>query len=417
MAIAYLVIIILLANKLLFVTPFSYQASDLGVVLIGIGLLYYARRSRELNRLSTFFSWYVFVYLTFVLMQASIAAFKYGQPVIHGVIGARDQFYYLSFPLFVLALNSAERASKLMQALTAVAAIIIFLALIHNLGIVNVFIDRGGEEWKMGGERFGVIRFWFPGLDILMLTGIWQFMRYLKQSELVARPLGVFLIILAGVLLRQTRGRIIALFAVLGLMAYRHKRYRLIAMGAFAFILLALVVTLGGKENILVNAFTSAYTEVAEGEGTWVAREQQIDIAKQILQESFWFGSGAIALRGVPHTTDFTKLNMATLVYAADLGYWTWIKFYGFPGIVLLALMLLAFFWYGFKRPRKPEWEDLVQLGIYHYLCIAISLITINYLTSSGGIVLLCLTWALLANGTEPRNKNPMLEKSLVKQQ
>jgi hypothetical protein len=402
MVVAYLIMIVLLANRLLYATYFSNLTSDLGIVLIGLGLLYYFRRSRELNRLLNFFSLWVFLYITLVLIQAPIASFYYKQSVFDGIIGARDQFYYLSFPLFVLALNDAKKARNLMTALSATSVVIVFLAFIHNLGIYNVFIDRGGDEWRLGGERAGVIRFWFPGLNILILTSIWQFLRYLNDNRVLSPSLGTFAGIFAGVLMRQSRARIITLTAVLGLMAYRQRRYGLIAFAGFMLLIAVLVPTISTEHNIFVKAFETAYSDVAEGEGTWSAREKQIDIAKQVLRDTFWFGSGATALRGISHTMDWDEVNLKTIVYSADLGYWTWLKFYGFPGIVLLLLLIYAFVWYTFKKHRKSEWGQFVQLGVYHWLCVWVSLITLPYLTSPSGIMMICLSWALMVNGTWP---------------
>lgn len=400
MGVLYLVVIVLLANKLLFATPFSNLSADVGVVLIGVGLLYYIHQSTELNRLLNIFSVFIFLYLALVLIQAPVASFKYNQSVIDGIIGARHQFYYLSFPLFVLIINNAERARSLMRLLTAIGLIIVVLAYIHNLGIYNVFIDRGGDEWRLAGERSGVQRFWFPGLNILMLTGIWQFLRYLSDNHKLSLSLASFAAIFSGVLLRQTRSRIITLTAVLGLIAYRQKRYGLIASVGFVLLVVVLVPSIGAEKNIFISAFETAYHDVTEDEGTWAPREQQIDIAKEVFRDGFWLGSGAVALRAVGHTTNWDKLNLKTIAYSADLGYWTWLKYFGFPGIVLLLLIIWGYIWYTFKRRYEPEWKELVQLAVYHFIVIWISTITLPYLTSPSGIVMVCLSWALLVNGT-----------------
>lgn len=399
MVIVYLIAIVLLANNLLFATNFSKLAPDIGIVLIGLGLLYYLYRSRELSRLLNVFSLWMFQYLTLVLVQVAIASFQYGQSVFDGIIGARSQFYYLSFPLFVLTLNSAKNARTLMTALSVLGIIIVFLAFIHNLGIYNVFIGWG-DEWKLQGERAGIIRFWFPGLDILIFTGIWQFLRYMNDERILSTSLGTFGAIFVGVLMRQSRARIIALVAVLGLMAYRRRKYGLIVFAGFLLLIAVLVPATGTNQNILIQAFETAYSDLSEGEGTWSAREKQIQIAKQVLRETFWFGSGAVALRGISDTTDWDEVNVKTIVYSADLGYWTWLKYYGFMGIVLLLLMVYGFIWYAFKRHRKSDWELLVELAVYHWLCVWVSLITLPYLTRPSGIIMICLSWALMVNGT-----------------
>ena len=244
MAYAYLLLIIGFANNFFWLVPTklpglgNIHTSDLGILLIGIGIVFYIVKDRLIGPLANFFTWYVAFYLLLVLAQAAVASFKYSQPIIDGVIAGREQLYYLSFPLFVLALTDLDKVTVFMKAISALAVVIVVLSVINYLG-PTIFVHRAAEGW---GERSGVVRAFVPGMAILVIAALWQFWSYLKDNRLFSANLAIFLMIYGGIIFRQTRARLIPVSALLALMMVAKKRYRMLA-GAIAVVVLVVFAT------------------------------------------------------------------------------------------------------------------------------------------------------------------------------
>lgn len=396
MVYAYLFLVIALAHNLFSLFPVihmpgMFRVSDFGIALIGLGLLYYLLRSRDVRRLLNFFSWYIFLYLLLVGTQASLASFKYSQSILDGLIAGRHQFYYLSFLLFLLALNDTEKIRKFMGALT-LAALALIIASIINYFEPTLFYHDKAEE-----IRAGIVRAFIPGMGILVVTAIWQLSKYVQENRVITPSLWIFLALYGGIIFRQTRGRIIAVAAVVALMLLAHRRFKTLI--SFCFILLALVsiLTLGAEKNLLLNAFETTYTELTQGGGSWKARVYQVETSWDVVRENFWTGSGGLVIRGTPQGWG----SLRNVAYAADLGYWVWLKFFGFPGMVLLSLIIFGFYRRVLKATPRGEESQIVLFASYHFTCILISMVTLAYFTSPPGIVMLCLTWAVLVNATQ----------------
>ena len=246
--------------------------------------------------MANFFTWYVAFYLLLVLAQVAVASFKYSQPIIDGIIAGREQLYYLSFPLFLLALSDLDRVTVFMKALSAVAVVIVVLSVINYFG-PTIFVHRRAEG---AGERSGIVRAFVPAMDILVIGALWQFWSYLKDKKLFSVNLTMFLVIYGGIIFRQTRARLIPVSAVLAVMMVAKKRYRMLA-GATALVVLVVVATLfrsESGENMIVNLFVSAYSDLTQGEGTWSARMEQIAQSWDVFVDNFFTGSGGLVIRG-----------------------------------------------------------------------------------------------------------------------
>ena len=167
--------------------PGVFRVSDVGIALIALGLLVYVLRSTDLRPLLNIFTWYVFAYLLLVVAQASIASFKYSQSVLDGLIVARHQFYYLSFPLFLLALNDTEKIRKFMGVLTVAALVLIIASIINYFGLTLFYHHRAEGH----GVRAGVIRAFIPAMGILVMTSVWQFSKYLHENRVITPSLWI----------------------------------------------------------------------------------------------------------------------------------------------------------------------------------------------------------------------------------
>ena len=403
MAYAYLLLIIAFANNVFWLVPKGvqgvFQTTDLGILLIGLGLVYYLliRRS-AIRSLANFFTWYVVFYLLLVGAQVSIAAFKYEQPIFDGFVAGRNQLYYLSFPLFLMVLSDLDKVKVFMTAISSLALVVVALALV-NYFAVTIFFHEQAEGW---GYRAGIMRAFVPGMALLVFAALWEFWSYLKGKQLLSAHLVMFLVIYGGVIFRQDRARVIALSLVLVLIMLAKRRYRMLA-AATAMVVVTMVVdfALGDGENIFLNAFESVYAELVQGEGTsWAARERQVRDSWDVFINSFVTGSGGLVIRaGAPGIAAYGDLVHVALNW--DLGYWVWFKFFGFWGFIYLFAVIIGFYWYVLRCGKVGDSGHVGQFAAYHFLVMLISMLTLNYVTVSDGIVLMCLTWALVVRAAQ----------------
>jgi hypothetical protein len=390
----YLLLIIFFANDLFYLVdpkfiPGMFRISDFNIIFIFIGILYYLS-SKDLNILPNFFSWWILFYLLLVLTQVSIASFKYSQSVVDGLISVRSQFSYLSFFIFLFALDNYKEIERFIDLLTAVAIILIIISLINYFGPA-IYQHRLSEGH---GVRSGITRAFIPGDHILVFTAIWHFFKHVNTEKIVSFSLFLFIILLGGLVFRQTRANLIAIFMVLFIMLIERRKFKLFIGLGISVLLLIGFTSIILHENILFDLLGSAYTELAGTEGKWGARVEQFEGSWYVFAENFLTGSGGLAIR-------HGWLEFRDESWAADLGYWVWLKFYGVPGIILLVLLIVVFTRKSLDAMRKlpPGKEyDLVYFSFYYFIAILISLVTLTYLTNESRIVMLCLNWAILAN-------------------
>ena len=398
---AYLLLVFALANDMFYLLPGGMRSGgmrtlDAGLALILLGVVYFAFRSRNLRPLGNVFTWWIVYYFLLVIVQVSIASLNYSQSIIDGLITARHQFYYLSFPLFLLALDDTQKVRVFMGWFSAMAIGLLILSLINYSGFILFHHMRAEGH----GIRSGIVRAFIPAMGILVLAALWQFWEYLRRGTAMNIHLPLFLFIFGGIVFRQTRGRIIATFLTLVMMMVAKRRYRLL-LGGFGVLMVALVgQAFFGEESILVNVFESAYTDIAEGGGTWAQRMSQIQGSWNVFIDNFLTGSGGVVIRGTgPGWAGLGDL--LNIALGSDLGYWTWLKFYGYPGALLLLLMIAMVYWYAYRIDGGGERAYLGRFAAYHFTCVLISMVTINYMTRPHGIVLLCLTWAVLVRAAQ----------------
>jgi hypothetical protein len=401
MAYAYLLLIIAFANDFFALLPSKLpggiHTSDLGILLIGIGIVFYIVRDRSIGPLANFFTWYVAFYLLLVLAQVAVASLKYSQPIVSGVIAGREQLYYLSFPLFMLALSDLDKVTVFMKSLSAVAVVIIVLSVINYFG-PTIFAHERAEG---AGERSGIVRAFVPGMNILVIAALWQFWSYLKDNRLFSVNLATFLLIYGGIIFRQTRSRLMAVSAIVALMMVATKRYRMLAAATavVGLVVLATLLRSESGENMIVNLFVSAVSDLKEGEGTWAVRMEQIAQSWDVFINNFFTGSGGLVIRGTGGIYGFGDLLW--VAFAADHGYWVWFKFFGVWGIAYLFALVIGFYFYARRCGRLSDAAHVGRFATYHFACILISLLTINYLTTTHGIIMMCLTWALIVKAAQ----------------
>ncbi|QBQ54392.1 hypothetical protein [Nitrosococcus wardiae] len=399
---AYLLLIIAIANDLFDLVPNThvpgkFNIKDVGIALIGIGILFYIFKGKDFRRLSNFFTCYIFLYFILLLTQVSVASFYYSQSIFDGLIAARDQFfYYFFFPLCLFALDDIKKIKKFLDILSITAVTLIFLSLVNYFGPIIFY-----HQWADGhGIRSGIVRAYIPAMGILVFGAIWQFIKYLNEKKLFTRSLLMFLIIFGGILFRQTRSYILGVTIIIIIMLAARRHFKILFGFGFFLLAFSLSLELTTGQSLLLNAFRTAFVDFAEGEGTWGARLQQIRTTSDIVLENFWTGSGGLVVRG--SGDGWASLgSLLDVALNTDLGYWTWIKFFGFPGIVLMIILIMGFYLYAISIKNKGGDTKIVQFTWYYFTYVLLIMVTAGALTSISGIILLCVAWASLVNATQ----------------
>lgn len=397
-----LVLIVACAEDLFYLIPYwhvpgTFRVSDVGLLILFMSLAYYAVFKGRVAPLWNGFSIYIYAYLCLVLLQAGIAAMRYPQGVLDGVIVARHQFYYLFFPLVLMALDSDQRIERFLNTLTAVGLGVIVLSLINYSGITLFHY-----KWADGhGLRSGIVRAFIPGMSLIVLTALWQFNRYVQSNRLYHKSVGGLLVFLVAILFRQTRGRILATGLTMGLMLYVKRRIAQLSVLSCVLLLSIGILALTKYESVASELAQQTYRDVVEGEGTVGDRLLQVEQTLELIKEYPLLGTGGLVLRA-DSNAGYSNRYLESLAYASDLGYVTWVKFYGFVGVLMLIYQITIFY-AARRRARGASALDRAfsDFASYHYVAILISTLTIPYFTEPAGIVMLTLTWALLARGAE----------------
>ena len=224
----YLIAIIFFCvSDCFYLTPYinvagKFHIFDVGNFLIWSGIichLFSQKNRQNLTKLNNLFTWFILAYIMFIFLQVSFANMFYNQSMLSGLIRVRDQFYYGSFILFLLIIDTRQDANRLMNALTVLSIIAIVLFLINYFWF-TIFYHQWAKDESL---RSGIRRAFIPGIDIILLTGLWHLLKYLINIRATVWSLIFFIISYAVVIFRQTRGRIIALTITLNYSSYPEK--------------------------------------------------------------------------------------------------------------------------------------------------------------------------------------------------
>jgi hypothetical protein len=418
--IVYLGLIFIFADKLFYLfdwihIPGVFNILDFGNFLILSGLIFLGFKSKDLQILHNIFSVLIIVVLFLILLQAPLASMYYNQSVKSGVFGIRHMFYYCSFFIFVLLLRSSVDVARLLNLLSIISFIVIGLAIV-NYFVPGIFY----HDWAYGHySRAGIKRAFIPGMDLVSLSVLWQFCKWLVgdsfdrfRSRLSCCS---FLFLLGAHFFRQTRSRIIAISLVILSYLASSKRFGLLVG-------LSVVVSLGitanemsGGESVVLDSFRSSYENIAEGKGTWESRLEMMRGDMEAFLQHPVAGTGASAIRLRPGLAKSRRGRiMVNLSKMDDLGYTRWIKSFGIVGIIWFGFFFYASIVRGLKVLSRAD-DDCKVFAVF-CLCyigyVLISFVTLNHLTFPNRILPLCLVTAILVRLSNSRDFLPLEEKS-----
>lgn len=405
-----LIIIFIIASgyELFYLVPnveITKAAPDAGLMVLFFYLFYQlVLEKTDYSRLNSFVIWYVVYYLLLVVVQVSIASFYYEQSIIDGLVVSRNQFHYLLVICLAIEFKDDSDVEKFMSALSILSVGIFYLGLINYFG-PTIFSHR----WSEGhGIRSGITRAYLPGMEIFVLVAIWQMNRFLNAERIKKTCIFFLFVAFSALLFRQTKMHILAASAVCATMLIYHRRFGLLSIGAALLLVVGLITGYNTGENIVSNIFTSAIEDVLESDSsertTWDDRLEQIEESIDVVKDTFFTGSGGIVLRQVEEET--LNAHLHSIQSGMDLGYFVWVKFYGLPGVILMLSLYIYVFrsWLKFRSSSEIPGKYIGDFTFFHFMAIAISMLTIGYFTINGKMAMMCITMAILLHKNQDFN-------------
>jgi len=395
-----LLVVIASANYLFDLTTWAhiqgkFNVRDIGLVLIGITFfsLFLRKNTRIIWHQAT--SIFVFTFLIIVLLQVSIVAIIYRQSLIDGFIGVRHEFYYLSFFVFLGLIDTKEKIIQFFDFIFIIGTVLSILGLINYSGIIIFH-----HKWAEGhGIRAGIVRAYFPGMDIITLSLFWSLAKFIFIKKM--RPItGITTLMFFLVhFLRQTRGRLVGVAVALIAFLVYNKQFKVLVTLILAFSLTAGILSLTMKKNLLLSTFSSTVDDLTKKEGTWVPRMDQIRLDIQLFLKHPFIGSGTSALRVKGNeVTRKQAMKLKALRSQEDLGYTHWLKSYGVVGFVWLIFLYIHIarnIWRITRRKYLPL-EPIIFTVVGYLIFVVISFVTLPHLMRPDQIILFCLVLALL---------------------
>ena len=411
---ALVVLIVVLAFKIFYLTPWGYikgafSTRDISLLLIWISFAWYIFSGAPLNRLRNPITFMIVFHLFMISVHISLANINYGQSLINGIIAARSQFIYVAFFLFVLLFDDAAKIVKTLDALGFIAVGVLFVSIINYFYPVVFHETWRSDEWEV--YRGGIRRAFIPAMPLLNLGAIWFFCRWSRYKQNTIMVAGAALFLLGGHFFHQSRGQIWGLLIALLALAFITRKFRELGYVLVAGLIGGIVISVTLPENLLITPFTTTFKDIKEESGTIKGRVTQLEDDVDVFMDHPWIGSGAIALRaseaGDIKTENDTSLN--SLVRKVDLGYSHWMKMYGSVGIVWLAALYLMLARQGLKNYRETDGvEKLVSLWALVFLVfIVVSGVTLNQFLVPEQILLTCLLPAVVVRVSQLRRLRP----------
>jgi O-Antigen ligase len=407
----YILIIILAANGFLnfgwwWHVHGVFNISDIGNFLVFFGLVIISFK-KNISSLFHFSQTYLIIfYLLFVVLQISLAGLYYNQPILRGFIGARHQFYYLSFFFFFLAIDNTQTIRLVLNWLTILSLFAIFLGVLNYSGFQILT-----HKWASGhGVRSGIIRPFIPAMPVISISFFWELSKFICNRSFSLKYNLTTIILLSCHFFRQTRMRIIGvLFILLGTLLLK-KRYRDLIFLLIIGIISIVTVELTMKENFIIDPLFSVFDNTMHSTGaSWRGRLNQVSIAIDEFKKHPIIGSGAISIRTDNfYANHLNEYDLSSLAYMSDWGYLHWIKAYGLIGAIWLFAFLSIFLKGAFNINKTTKIKTDPDIALFCRITtifFTITFVTLNHLMFPASIPLVCLVFAIISKSNIQASK------------
>ena len=391
------VLLIIFANRCFNIGPWWHQKGVFDVAGIGNciilgGIVFYFVFSKERKILLNPISILIGFHTLLICIHFWLAQINYNQSFVDSLIAVRHQFYFLSFFLFLFLLYTTENIIQLLNILVIIAIIVVVLSIINYSGIVIFH-----HKWAEGhGMREGITRAFIPGMGLISFCALWAFSKWTNTIENKKYSMVSSIILITSHFFRQTRMMLFGITGVIFGYLIIEKRWKQLFSIVVVISIAVLTLSIALKTNLITNNFYTAYVNFTEQKGSWESRGKQIKIDLQEFKKHPWIGNGLSAMR--EHGASWQQIKMRTKTFKADLGYSSWLKFFGLFGIVWL------FMFFGFqivmglvaKARTKGDEKTLAVFAICFLVYTMGTFITLNHLMYPHEITLVTLNAAII---------------------
>jgi len=391
LSLIYCFVIIFCANEGFVYFASGERMADVGNLLILLGIVYFLIKKADIRILNNPITYLIILFLVLMSIQAALSSFYFNQGIVKGIIVSRHQFYYLSFILFVMFLDTTEKIEKMFLLLT-IAAVIMFFYSLYLYMFTN--LSHGSLT------RSGIKRPIIAGIDLMGLLFFWNFSGWIYSLENKTKSASMTLSFFAIHIFKMTRIRIIGILLIMGWLLVKKKKVKEIVILTVLIIIVIGVLQVTMKENIILNLFSSAVTDVSESTGTWDEREVKGDIAIREFMKNPIFGSGLLTL-------SVKKENVSSAVYEkimttrdmSDLGYLNWLKAFGMVGMLWLVLFIFTILLIAYKAVKISEGREkiIAICGLSYFCFVVFTYITLPNFHIPRGIIYICLISAIVS--------------------
>ena len=396
----YLLVIILFANEFLNFGWWTHVQGVFNIADIGnaavwgtLGVLLLNKHPARMFRNSI--SLLILFYLLFVLIQICLGTLYYGQPLLKGLIGARHQFYFASFFVFWVLLDSIPKIRFVLNGIVIIALIAVILGLINYFG-PTVLTHRWAEGHRI---RSGIVRAFFPGMSIISAATIWITACWIENpSRKGLNTLGTILFVAIHIF-RQTRMRLFGLISIIILQVLSSKKLILIFVTVFLFLVIIAGMNIFTDDNIFLSLLNRTADDLEHGSGSWKGRLIQLNTDFEEFMRHPLIGSGTSTIR-IAETKLLTKraAELRALAAKSDLGYTHWIKAYGLVGMTWLVLFFGNLIIRALRvyKTHDSLHADIANFCFSYLLFIMGTFITLNHLMETPNLVIVCLLAAII---------------------
>jgi O-antigen ligase len=271
------------------------------------------------------------------------------------------------------------------------------------LGIVNYFGPTiFSHKWAEGhGIRSGILRAYIPGMPVITLATIWAFTKWLESGQgwESRKSLLATIFLLGALLFRQTRMRIISVAVVVWAALLVRRKWKPLVVFLLISVAALAIMNVTTEKNVLIGAFSTAFTDVADNTGTYPGRYNQLVADLREFKRHPWMGSGAGAVRSPTEIGGSRfQYSMQLLTTKSDLGYSSWLSSYGLVGVVWFFLFFYVQFSMVRKVLKRAVGEDniLAHFAMSYLIYELVSFITLPHLMHPESIILNTLVAAII---------------------
>lgn len=374
-----------------------FNTSDVGLFILAASLFFTFLLSPEKRILQNKISLLIVFQLLFCLFHIYFVVLKYDYSLFNSIVASRSFLYYCSFFLFLLLLDTRQKAVNTLNALNVIMLFLMFLSIINYFG-PTIF----HHEWATGhNARAGIKRAFIPGMSILSMMAVWSF-ACMYASGFTKMSWNIHSIAyIAGHIFRQSRMRLFGVLLCLVCMGLYQRRFFMVmaALGMVALSSLALQEVL--QVDLLGQNVSMTVEDITKSKGTFQARLAFIKLALEEYMESPIVGTGGSAIRAFRGAYEGVSQQQLQVFHIlgkqTDIGILNWVKDFGLVGLAWAITFFTILSRLALRALRDPAEDPRLALfcAFFLFFVLATSL-TLEHLINAETIPPVMFVCAIL---------------------